>query len=199
MQEGGDFILGDGALVQGRGEKRAHRARIGDGFKVADVAQAARGVDAARPGSLYDACHAFDVRTVAGTNAVETHGDNSLRPMRCLRKERRKPARSFGVVVERQKETLAEGAAQLLPIFEGGQAFAADHERCPERQPESAIGDVGKSCVDPKLVAWKGAGEIATKLEMIADACDGIEVGDVERGRPRYVEESAGDRDRILG
>src|SRR6476659_7505358 len=67
---------------------------------------------------------------------------------------------------------------RLRPIFYGDQAFAADDESCSERQPEGAIGDVGESCVNPKLVVWKGAGEIATKLEMIANTFDGIEVGD---------------------
>ena len=97
-----------------------------------------------------------------------------------LGEERGRSARPIGAEVERQHEALAEGGAKFLPLFDGFEAFAADDQGGAERQPEGAVGDVGEPGIDPEIVARKRAGEIAAELEMIADAFDGIEVGDIE-------------------
>jgi len=44
LQEGGDLVLGDRATMQRRGEKRALRADIDDGFEITDLANPARGI-----------------------------------------------------------------------------------------------------------------------------------------------------------
>ena len=103
------------------------------------------------------------------------------------------PRSALGAEIERQHEALAEGGAKLLPILGEAQAFSADDQCRPERQPEGAIGDVGEAGIDPQRAARKGAREIAAELEMIADPLDGIEVGDIEHGRAGDGEKGAGD------
>ncbi len=116
-----------------------------------------------------------------------------------LGEERRRSARPIGAEVERQHEALAEGGAKLLPLFDEFQAFAADDQGRSERQPEGAVGDVGEPGVDPEIMARESAGEIAAQLEMIADAFDRIEIGDVEHRRSGKGDQRAGDGDRVVG
>ena len=111
MQEGGDFILRDRAAVERGGDQRASGTCLGGGFKVADVAHAAGGVDRSRPGAFHDAAQQLEVGTVAGADAIEAHGNDPLGPMGRLGKQGSGPALSLRVEVERQHQALAEGGA----------------------------------------------------------------------------------------
>ena len=120
-------------------------------------------------------------------------------PQRRIAEQRLGTAAAVGAEIERQHDALAERLLDVPPVVDGGEAFAADHQCRPERQPEGAIGHVGEAGVDPHRDAGQRVGNAAHELEMIADAGDGVEIGDIERGRAGDGQQATGDRYGIVG
>ena len=138
----------------------------------------------ARPSAaVNNALEPTDVGTRVRAHSGQVHGDEPVGPQRRIAEQRLGAAAAVGVEIERQHHALAERAVNLPPIVDRGQALAADHQGRPERQPEGAIGDVGEAGIDPHRDAGQRVGNPAHQLEMIAGAGDGVEVGDIERGR----------------
>jgi hypothetical protein len=64
---------------------------------------------------------------------------------------------------------------------------------------ESTISDVGKTGIDPQRDSGEGSVEFSAKVEMVASAGDGIEIGDIEDGRVGDGKQGAGYGHRNVG
>ena len=123
------------------------------------------------------------VGALIGTDPAQVHGDDALGPKRGIVEQRIGTSPPPGIEIEREHDALAERRMNLAPNVDAVEALAADHQRGPERQPKGAIGDIGEACIDPQRGAGKCQAQPADQLEMIADAGDGVEIGDIEGRR----------------
>src|SRR5581483_8499303 len=200
LAEGGDLVLGDRAGMERGRDERAGGVEILDRGEVGCSANAAAREHRTSPSRhVEDGAELFEVGPIAGADAGEVDGDETVRPQLGIAEQRLRPAPPLGTAVEREDDAVAEGGVDLAPVVDRFEALAADDKRRAERQPEGAIGDIGEAGVDPERDVGQRIGQPAQELEMIADAFDGIEVGDIEGWRTGDIEKPAGDGRGIVG